>query len=171
MPSSPHLRWPAVGEPFLGAWKAHSMDLVWQRQEDARAGAARGGRSKRKPEGPALPRSPRPGTKRKREGAAPPPSHSQQARLERLAKARRLLDAQGGSSSTPSTSSASPTGGPPSQGEARGFSQESSHDGEGGPRAFASRGSLRDLNTEQVKGRYFFLGRAQASRLCSWLRV
>ena len=127
MPSSPHLRWPAVGEPFLGAWKAHSMDLVWQRQEDARAGAARGGRSKRKPEGPALPRSPRPGTKRKREGAAPPPSHSQQARLERLAKARRLLDAQGGSSSTPSTSSASPTGGPPSPGGGMGFSPRSPH--------------------------------------------
>ena len=114
-PVALYFRWalPSVGEPFWGAWKAHCMDLVRQRQEDARAGVARRGRPKRKPEGPALPR---PGTQRKREGAAPPPSHSQQARLERLAKARRLLDAQGGSSSTPSTSSASPTGGPPSPG-------------------------------------------------------
>ena len=118
LPIHPHLRWavgvdPAVGESFLGPWKAHCMDLVRQRQEDVRVGVARPGRPKRKPAGPALPRSPRPGTKGKRKGTAPPPSQSQQHAWTGQGPSPT---AQGGSLSLAGSSSAPRTGGPPSPG-------------------------------------------------------
>ena len=64
-----------------------------------------------------------------------PTKNTKQARLERLAKARRLLDAQGGSS----TSIAPRTDGPPSPGgDPELLPKESSPNDGGGPWAFAA---------------------------------
>jgi hypothetical protein len=119
LPIARHLRWavridPSVGDHFLGPWKAHLMELVRQLQ----SGEVVSKRGRKPKSAAAVPRSPRPGTKRKREGPVPiPPSHSQEARLGRLVKARRALEDQHGvheaSTSTPSSTSASQSGGDP----------------------------------------------------------
>ena len=104
-----HVRWTvridsSVGEPFLGIWKAHVLDQI-RCQQDAAHSAARA-RVSRLPRAPATSDK---GRKRKHEGApgvwAPPPSQNAAARLERLTKARRLLEVAEPGAVPPSASS------------------------------------------------------------------
>ena len=121
LPCRVHIRWavridPSVGEPFLGKWKAHVLEQVRQHQEASRSGAST--RVSRLPRAPATSQR---GRKRKLEGIpgvwVPPPSQNSQARVERLAKARRLMvegSAGAAASSSSSSSSVSAHGGPSS---------------------------------------------------------
>ena len=119
LPCRVHIRWavridPSVGEPFLGEWKAHVLEQVRQHQEASRSGAST--RVSRLPRAPATSQR---GRKRKLEGIpgvwVPPPLQNSQARVERLAKASRLMvegSAGAAASSSSSSSSVSAHGGP-----------------------------------------------------------
>ena len=117
LPCRVHIRWavridPSVGEPFLGKWKAHVLDQVRQHQEASRSGAST--RVSRLPRAPGTSSK---GRKRKQEGTpgvwVPPPAQNAQARVERLAKARRLMveGVAGAVASSSSSSSSSSHGG------------------------------------------------------------
>ena len=115
LPPGVGIRWAvcidsAVGEPFVGLWKAHLLTLVRKRHE-ASFGKAAGPPKRQKRE--VQPR----GNKRKREGALiPPPLHTKQARVERLTAALAAQAVGGSSHSASSSSSSSSVGGQPSPG-------------------------------------------------------
>ena len=84
---------PAVGEPFLGKWKAYLQELV--RQHQSVASSADPGPPRKRLKRAVQPR-PR---KREREGGAPaPPLHTKKARIERLQAAQAAASEQSSSS-------------------------------------------------------------------------
>ena len=116
LPCRVHIRWAvridsSVGEPFLGMWKAHILEQFRLHREASLSGART--RVSRLPRAPATSSK---GRKRKQEGApgvwVPPPSQNAQARVERLAKARRLM--ADGTTGAMASSSSSSSGGQPS---------------------------------------------------------